>query len=242
MTRDELISLRKQLNLTQEGLGELIGLGLRAYQDLEGGKSPIRPLHVLALERIAEKLAVAAKDPTMAPSSVRRDALDLAALITGEATGDASESSMSRKLAVDRNLWQQLQQKLLERSEDFGVYLNEQDEDARLWLLAKLRQIPNFRLWEKLGKQITRTEEYIASGYGTSNWYEPTKKQKKTARELADMIMAKINIDGVHVAVHADPVYGWHPTVFATPSQAAKCQQVAEQIATQLRTKFDLKI
>jgi transcriptional regulator with XRE-family HTH domain len=243
MTPDELVSLRKRLDLTQQGLGELIGLGLRAYQDLEAGKSPIRPLHVLALERVAEKLAVVAKNPLMAPETVRRDALDLAALIQVE-IAVTRETTMSRKLAVDRNLRQQLHQKLLEAVPAFDLYLraqDERDEENRLLLLARLRQIPNFRLWEKLGRQITRTEEYIASGHGTSNWYAP-KKEKRTSRELADMIMANINIGGVHVAVHPDPAYGWHPTVVTAPSQAVECQRRAEQIAKQLREKFDLRI
>lgn len=84
MNPAELVALRKALDLTQAGLAELIGFSLRAVQDLEGGKSQIRPIHVLALERVAEKLAVTEKNPMLAPAAVRRDALDLAALIRGE--------------------------------------------------------------------------------------------------------------------------------------------------------------
>jgi transcriptional regulator with XRE-family HTH domain len=83
MTPAELVALRKELlDLTQTELADLIGLSLRAYQDLEANKAAIRPVHVLALERAAEKLAVEHGDPMMAPASVRKDALALANLIT----------------------------------------------------------------------------------------------------------------------------------------------------------------
>ncbi len=67
-------------------------------------------------------------------------------------------------------------------------------------------------------------------------------KQQKTAKELADMIAARIDIGGVHVTVNPDPVYGWHATVITAPSQAIKCQQLAEEIATELRATYELKV
>jgi hypothetical protein len=33
---------------------------------------------------------------------------------------------------------------------------------------------------------------------------------RKTSDELAEMIAAWLNVSGVRVAVHSDPVYGWH--------------------------------
>ena len=66
-------------------------------------------------------------------------------------------------------------------------------------------------------------------------------KEKKTAQELADMISAGINLGGTFVKVHADPVYGWHPTVITTPGDVIRCQQLAEDIARELRTEYDLK-
>src|SRR5712671_5997665 len=84
MTPDELVAFRKNAEMTQAGLAELIGLSLRGYQELESGNTPIRPLHVLAIERAAEKIAVASKDPTLAPQNVRRDAMQLASLIRNE--------------------------------------------------------------------------------------------------------------------------------------------------------------
>jgi hypothetical protein len=60
--------------------------------------------------------------------------------------------------------------------------------------------------------------------------------------ELADMIKRRINIGGVHIAVNPDPAYGWHATVITAPGQAVQCQQLAEQIASQLRNENDLKV
>jgi DNA-binding XRE family transcriptional regulator len=84
MTPNKLVAFRKNMDKTQAGLAELIGLSLRAYQDLESGNSPIRPLHVLALERAAEKIAVAEKNPMLAPQNVRADAVQLTSLIRSD--------------------------------------------------------------------------------------------------------------------------------------------------------------
>ena len=65
-------------------------------------------------------------------------------------------------------------------------------------------------------------------------------KQKKTAQELADMIAARLNVGGVFIAVHKDPVYGWHPTVVTRPAAAINAQMAAEEIAKELRAEFDL--
>lgn len=83
MTAEELIALRKSLGLTQAELGERIGLALRSIQEIESGKTPVRPSHALAAERIALALAVERKDPMLAPAAVRREALELARLIAG---------------------------------------------------------------------------------------------------------------------------------------------------------------
>jgi len=69
----------------------------------------------------------------------------------------------------------------------------------------------------------------------------PPSKERRTAQELADMIAARIGIGGVFVAVHKDPAYGWHPTVMTAPAAAHQCQVLAEEIASELRTKYDLK-
>jgi len=67
-------------------------------------------------------------------------------------------------------------------------------------------------------------------------------KQQKTAKELEDLLQARARAEGIHcqLSVARDPVYGWHPTVFATPSMAAAYQLRVEKIASELRTQFDL--
>jgi len=49
------------------------------------------------------------------------------------------------------------------------------------------------------------------------------------------------NVGGTFIKVHADNVYGWHPTVVAGPENAKALQRAAEKIAAQLRTKYKLK-
>jgi hypothetical protein len=66
------------------------------------------------------------------------------------------------------------------------------------------------------------------------------KKERKSARELAQMIAERIGMPGVTVAVHADPVYGWHPTVFTTPAKAGNAQNAAERAAQDLRARYEL--
>jgi hypothetical protein len=61
-------------------------------------------------------------------------------------------------------------------------------------------------------------------------------KQRKTARELADMIAERMKIARASVAVNPHPVYGWHPTV-----EPGNDQQLAEQAAAELRGQYELK-
>jgi hypothetical protein len=70
---------------------------------------------------------------------------------------------------------------------------------------------------------------------------KPMEKEKKTAQELANMIAKEINVGGTLIKVHADKVYGWHPTVVAGPLNIRALQKHAERIATKLRGIFDLK-
>jgi hypothetical protein len=65
-------------------------------------------------------------------------------------------------------------------------------------------------------------------------------KEEKTAQELADMISEELKIGGTFIKVHPE-VYGWHPTVVATPQNAHALQKAAETIATRLRAKYQLK-
>jgi hypothetical protein len=51
-------------------------------------------------------------------------------------------------------------------------------------------------------------------------------REKKTARELADMVASGIGVGGIAVV----SAYGWHPTVMTAPAQAIGAQLRAEQV------------
>ncbi len=53
MDAADLRAIRKRLGLTQGGFAAELGLSLRAYQDLEGGATPVRRLHELAVSAVA---------------------------------------------------------------------------------------------------------------------------------------------------------------------------------------------
>ncbi|HEY1806392.1 MAG TPA: hypothetical protein VGG45_18115 [Terracidiphilus sp.] len=130
-----------------------------------------------------------------------------------------------------------------------------------------LVEVHAFKVWDTTaGDQVQPSRKSTAERIariqgeiipGTSEWVEPSaidsegrlkaralpgpgNKEPKTARELADLIAARIGSDGVFVAVHKDPVHGWHPTVITAPAAAYKCQVMAEQIADELRAKYEL--
>jgi hypothetical protein len=65
-------------------------------------------------------------------------------------------------------------------------------------------------------------------------------KEKKSARELADMIAARMIIGPGLVSVYKDASYGWTISVFTGPSQLFGDQAMAEQIAAELRERYDL--
>lgn len=46
----------------------------------------MRLIHILALERLSLALAVERAEPMLAPAGIRREALDLVALIRGDAS------------------------------------------------------------------------------------------------------------------------------------------------------------
>ena len=68
-----------------------------------------------------------------------------------------------------------------------------------------------------------------------------TQKEQKSAQELADLIAARIGVSDVFVSVDKDPAYGWHPTVVTARTATFLCQVLAEEIASELRAKYDLK-
>ncbi|MDR9781608.1 helix-turn-helix domain-containing protein [Rhizobium redzepovicii] len=48
MSYNELAAMRKELGLTQADMADRMGVPFRTYQDLEAGKSAVRPIHLKA--------------------------------------------------------------------------------------------------------------------------------------------------------------------------------------------------
>jgi hypothetical protein len=65
-------------------------------------------------------------------------------------------------------------------------------------------------------------------------------KERKSASELARLVADRMGMAGVTIAVHSDPVYGWHPTALTIPADAIEAQHAAERAAEELRPLYDL--
>jgi hypothetical protein len=66
-----------------------------------------------------------------------------------------------------------------------------------------------------------------------------------TANELREMIAARMSRpEGVFLTVAPNPAGSWHVTVSASgePSRATRYNQMAQEIAAELRQKYSLKI
>ena len=70
---------------------------------------------------------------------------------------------------------------------------------------------------------------------------DPVEKEAKTDAELEDMILQRLVIGGVFVSVRKDPLLGWRPTVVTAPKHTRNAQELADNIAADLRKKFVLK-
>lgn len=66
-------------------------------------------------------------------------------------------------------------------------------------------------------------------------------REEKTEAELEEMIAQRIVVGGVYVSVRADPLLGWHPMVITAPKHATYAQQLADDVAVELRKRFTLK-
>lgn len=76
----DLVALRKELGLTQQGMADKFDMALRSYQSIESGESEYRYIHRLAAERVALSVAADKKDPSFVPAPVREDALEVVRL------------------------------------------------------------------------------------------------------------------------------------------------------------------
>jgi hypothetical protein len=66
-------------------------------------------------------------------------------------------------------------------------------------------------------------------------------KEEKTEAELEEMIAQRIVVGGVYVSVRRDALLGWRPMVITAPKHATYAQQLADEVAEELRKKFVLK-
>ncbi|MEN2980271.1 helix-turn-helix transcriptional regulator [Tistrella bauzanensis] len=82
MNATDFAALRKHLSLTQADLGARMGVSRNAIIDIEAGRTVLRPIHILAIERVSLTSAIERGDPMLAAPSVRREALALVRLIT----------------------------------------------------------------------------------------------------------------------------------------------------------------
>jgi hypothetical protein len=72
------------------------------------------------------------------------------------------------------------------------------------------------------------------------HWERP-QKEKKTARELHDMLAQRFGLDGFHISVFKCPDYGWGAKVIMAPVQAIAADHRLQKIATELRFLYELK-
>ncbi|KAA0072512.1 hypothetical protein [Tardiphaga sp. P9-11] len=66
-------------------------------------------------------------------------------------------------------------------------------------------------------------------------------KEEKTEAELEEMIAQRIVVGGVYVSVRRDTLLGWRPMVITAPKHATYAQELADEVAVELRKKFVLK-
>ncbi|MBB2965182.1 helix-turn-helix transcriptional regulator [Methylobacterium sp. R2-1] len=87
-----LVHLREKLGLTQKTMADGLGMSLRAYSDLENGKSAVRTIHVLAAERLTLRVAQTLDDPSVLASNVAKEVRAVAAKLWGSPSGAFPQS------------------------------------------------------------------------------------------------------------------------------------------------------
>ncbi|GLK69194.1 hypothetical protein [Hansschlegelia plantiphila] len=81
MTVEEIVQLRRNLQMTQRELAEQLGMNIRSWQEVEAGKTKIKEIHELALERVALRRAAETDNPSFMPAGLKADALKAVAPI-----------------------------------------------------------------------------------------------------------------------------------------------------------------
>jgi hypothetical protein len=66
-------------------------------------------------------------------------------------------------------------------------------------------------------------------------------KERRTAEQISKMVVTALGINGVDVRVRRDHAYGWQPMIVSSPGDTIGYQRRVEEIANQLRFRFDLQ-
>ena len=66
------------------------------------------------------------------------------------------------------------------------------------------------------------------------------RKTRKTAQEIADLIMAQLGARDVLIGVRKDHAYGWQPMIEYASGNQLGFQRRAEEIAERLRQDYEL--
>ncbi|GGC68449.1 hypothetical protein [Chelatococcus reniformis] len=80
----DLVELRKRLGLKQADMAKHMGMGMRAYQDLEAEPARVLDRHQLLAEAVSLLVAQERRDPMLAAPRMRAAALDIAQMMRGE--------------------------------------------------------------------------------------------------------------------------------------------------------------
>jgi transcriptional regulator with XRE-family HTH domain len=72
-SRLSLQKIRSKLGLTQQQMASGMGLGSRAYQELESGTRKMKGRHAFLAERLSLKIAAEKKNPKLAAPSIQKD-------------------------------------------------------------------------------------------------------------------------------------------------------------------------
>jgi hypothetical protein len=65
-------------------------------------------------------------------------------------------------------------------------------------------------------------------------------KEAISARKLADLIRERLDDQNTRVGVFFDMANGWRAVVYASPDKRAEKQKLVDQVASELRTLYDL--
>ncbi len=99
MTPVALQQLRRLLDLSQAEIAKDLDLSLGEYQALESGFTPIRKLHVLAVERLTmTKTTSASGELCHLPMTVLADAITISRMVDGVLKSPSRAPSVSHQV------------------------------------------------------------------------------------------------------------------------------------------------